>query len=481
MTPPARGHPPSEDADPHRPIYHFLPPANWLNDPNGLIQWKGTYHLFYQYNPNGPFHGTIHWGHASSVDLVHWTDLPIALAPTPGGPDKDGCFSGCAVDADGIPVLIYTGVHPQVQCLATGDDELIAWRKHPANPIIAAPPPNLDVLGFRDPYVWRDGDAWYAVVGSGIQGVGGVVFLYRSADLIHWSYLGPLCSGRREETGEMWECPNFFPLGDRHVLILSPIPLGKAIYLIGTDAAGRFTPGTQGIFDDGGCSYAPQVMRDERGRRLVWSWLRERRSEAAQREAGWSGVMSLPAALTLRSDGTLGVSPVPELAALRGESWRRTDLTLGPGSANPLAEVDGEALEVAIEATLDDGAHLAIDLRCSPDDAERTRVGYDRTAGVLTVDRERSSQDPTVARDTARAPLPLAPDEPLRLRFFLDRSVLEVFANDRIVLTSRIYPTRADARGLVASAVGGAATIHSLEVWPIGSIWPAGRKEREPS
>src|SRR5713101_5584025 len=117
-------------ADPHRPRYHFLPPSNWLNDPNGLIQWKRQYHLFYQYNPFAPVWGSIHWGHAISDDLVHWRDLPIALAPTPG----------------------------------------------------------FDVLAFRDHGVWKEDGTWYQVIGSGIRSVGGTVFLYRSADLVHWDY-----------------------------------------------------------------------------------------------------------------------------------------------------------------------------------------------------------------------------------------------------------------------------------------------------
>src|SRR5215813_2310009 len=95
------------ETDPHRPGFHYLPPKNWMNDPNGLIQWEGKFHLFYQHNPNGPVWGNIHWGHAVSPDLVHWSDLPIALAPTPGGPDEVGCFSGCAVN-NGVPTLIYT-------------------------------------------------------------------------------------------------------------------------------------------------------------------------------------------------------------------------------------------------------------------------------------------------------------------------------------------------------------------------------------
>ena len=104
--------------DMHRPRYHFLPPANWMNDPNGLIQWQGKVHMFYQHNPDAPFWALMHWGHAVSEDGVHWTHLPIALAPTSGGPDKDGCFSGCAVDNDGVPTLVYTGVRPECQCIA---------------------------------------------------------------------------------------------------------------------------------------------------------------------------------------------------------------------------------------------------------------------------------------------------------------------------------------------------------------------------
>ena len=157
--------------DPQRPRFHLMPPANWMNDPNGLIHWQGTYHLFYQYNPNGPFWGTIQWGHAISPDLVHWTHLPVALAPTPGSYDADGCFSGCAVDHDGVPTIIYTGVRDgqQSTCVAVGDADLRTWRKYPGNPVIAAPPAGLNVLGFRDHSVWREGDASAAVAGGTVE------------------------------------------------------------------------------------------------------------------------------------------------------------------------------------------------------------------------------------------------------------------------------------------------------------------------
>ena len=131
-----------------------------MNDPNGLIQWKGQYHLFYQYNPYGPVPEQIHWGHAVSSDLVHWTDLPIALTPTPGRADANGCWSGCAIDNHGIPTLLYSGVHPQVVCLATSADDLLTWQYYPGNPVIEGPPAELQAGTdgyFRDPFVWKEG------------------------------------------------------------------------------------------------------------------------------------------------------------------------------------------------------------------------------------------------------------------------------------------------------------------------------------
>ena len=154
--------------DRHRPRYHFTPAANWMNDPNGIIEWNGKYHLFYQHNPDAAIWDNMHWGHAVSDDLVHWADLPIALSPGPGGPDEDGCWSGCTVNDEGAPTILYTGVQgdwtlPSNQrvCLARGTNDLIAWEKNAGNPVIARPPEGLEVTGFRDPYVWREENLWH--------------------------------------------------------------------------------------------------------------------------------------------------------------------------------------------------------------------------------------------------------------------------------------------------------------------------------
>jgi beta-fructofuranosidase len=459
-----------------------------MNDPNGLVHWNGRYHLFYQHNPFGPLWGNMHWGHAVSDDLVHWDDLPIALAPTPGGPDQDGCFSGCFVDHDGRATLMYTGVRRREQrpCLATSDDpDLRVWRKHPGNPVIPEPPPGLELTGFRDHAVWKEGDTWYQIVGAGIEGVGGTALLYRSPDLLAWDYLHPILTGDKHRTdpfwtGTMWECPDLFPLGNKHVLVASvwdksgvhsPHTLNHAVYFLGSYADHRFVPETEGILDVGGHFYAPQTTRDARGRRLMWGWLWEGRDPAAIEAAGWAGVMSLPRVLSLRPDGALGVEPVPELAALRGAHRRWRDLALAPGAPAVLDETAGDCIEIRATFAPTD-AVVGLALRRTPDGAEETRVRYDRRRGLFALDGARASLDVGVDRAVDGAPLTLAPDEPLELRVFLDRSVVEVFANGRLAVSDRIYPSRPDALGLAAFAEGEEGRLASLDAWRMAPIWP---------
>lgn len=453
----------------HRPRYHFLPPANWMNDPNGLIQWQGQYHLFYQHNPEAAYWGNMHWGHAVSDDLVRWTHLPIALAPTPGGADKDGCFSGCAVDWDGVPTLVYTGVQPEVQCLAVSHDGLLTWQKHPRSPVIGGPPEGLDVTGFRDPYVWREADGlWRLALGSGIRGQGGAVLLYRSSNLLDWDYLPPLCVGDIARNGYNWECPNFFPLGDRHVLIVSPELLGKAIYMAGDYGGLSFTPRVEGDVDGGGSLYAPQVMRNAQGRRLLWGWLREGRSREAQIAAGWSGAMSLPRELALLPDGRLGSRPAPELRALRQEHIRLASLDIGSDIV-PLPGVQGDALEIVLRLNLGEAEGIDLLVRRSPDSQEQTCFRYDRATGHLECDRAQASLSPDQDRTLHGAAHPLEGDA-LRLHLFLDASVIELYADEATCLTTRVYPQREDSLGVALAARGGAARLLSADAWRLAAI-----------
>lgn len=476
--------------DPHRPQYHFLPPANWMNDPNGLIQWRGQYHLFYQYNPDSPWHHKIHWGHAVSRDLVHWEHLPVALAPTPHGPDADGCWSGCAINGNGVPTIFYSGVFPQSVCMATSiDDQLIEWQKYEQNPVIARVPDGIDAgdpWEFRDPYVWREEDTWYMLMGTRIVNEGGAILLYRSQNLTEWEYLHVLIKGDRNRftpfwTGTIWECPNLVKIGDRHVLIVSfqHHETGQLLYtgyFPGRYEDLQFTPEQAQILDYGAHFYAPQVLQDDKGRTLLWGWLWEGRSEEEQRKAGWAGVMSLPRLLTMQEDGLLGIEPAPELEMLRGEQVHHENLTLIDDDHYLLDSVQGDCLEILATFEPDDAQQFGLKVRCSPDDREETWVLFNRPHQFVTIERQKSSLGNTANHDVLpsrqvvrNAPLTILPGEPVQVRLFLDKSVLEVFVNGRITLSSRIYPVLSDSLGVGLFARNGRINVSSLDIWQLRS------------
>lgn len=439
--------------DPQRPVAHFTPQINWMNDPNGLIHWRGNYHLFYQYNPDRAAWGNIHWGHAVSKDLIHWKYLPIALAPSPDGPDAGGCFSGCAVQNGDEVALLYTGVYPEVQCLAVNRSaDLTKWQKHPV-PVIPAPPDGLKVEGFRDTCIWREGGEWCMTIGSGITGAGGAVLLYRSPDLKQWEYLGILYQGDAQAreplwTGTMWECPSFFQLGEKWVLVISACCVESALYTLyftGQYRDNHFIPDVgPRLLDFGaaGCFYAPQTFLDEHGRRLMIGWLREGRSVEAQLQAGWSGTMSLPRVLTLGADGSLCCTPVEETKRLRGgdRPWQAGELC--GGRAELLLE--GEPGNTWC------GVRLAV----SETAPERIEIGYDPETGSVVVDCT------AVGGTLSRCPYSLS-EATVRLHVFVDGSVIEVFVEDRLPIATRFYV--ADPGALRVWGVGSAA----INMWRI--------------
>ncbi|RPJ51791.1 MAG: glycoside hydrolase family 32 protein [Chloroflexi bacterium] len=477
--------------DRHRPQYHFLPPANWMNDPNGLIQWNGTYHLFYQHNPYAAVARDMHWGHASSPDLVHWQHLPPVLAPTPGGPDHTGVWSGCAINWNGVPTAVYTGRDDELEhvCLASSRDGLQTWEKYSGNPVLPDPPPGLDILGFRDPCVWRANDAWLMTLGTGIRGVGGAVLLFSSPDLVDWNYVGPLVTGNVQQkeplyTGDMWECPNFFPLGDRHILMISamdhhpPRPL-YTLYFTGEFRDHRFFPEKYAKMDGGDIYfYAPQAFQDESGRRIAFGWSMEARAQAAQVAAGWAGVMTLPRLLEMRPDGWMSQRPAPEVETLRGEKHSWNNLALRENTvAQPLqlAGLAGDTLEMEIVFDLGagDGARegsFGLQVRRSPGGEEWTEIRVDCQERMLVVDTNHSSLDEAVKPGRYPISLDFTGLDRVNLRVFLDRSILEVFANDRAIITARVYPSREDSTGIALFAERCAVRVERLDVWQMRPI-----------
>jgi beta-fructofuranosidase len=451
---------PRAAADPSRPIYHLTSPACWINDPNGPVYFDGEYHVFFQHNPFGSRWGNMCWGHAVSEDLVHWEHLPIALAPNPGSYDKDGIFSGCCVIHDGVPTLLYTGVSPECQCLATSEDRLRSWIKYPRNPVIAERP-REDLEGFRDPFCWKDRECWYMALGSRIRGEGGCVLLYRSADLRRWSYLGPLFQGKTD----MMECPNFFPLGDKWLLCVSPY--AQVVYAMGSFRGHRFQPETAWLpMDLGGREdfYAPTSMLDPQGRRIQWGWV-----QAGPQGADWKGVLTLPRVLSLRADGQLGVEPLPELARLRRRHQRWENVLLAKDAPVTLTALPSDTLELCVEFELGGAREIGLMLHGVFHGHRQMALSYDHEAGRLSC-AERSGSFRVLPGEGC-----------LRLRIFLDRSVMEVYANGRLALTVASDRLGLEGEGLAPEgersaalfARGGRARAAAVDVWEMTSIWAA--------
>lgn len=470
-------------ADPHRPRCHFIAPANWMNDPHGLIEWQGEYHLFYQYNPYGSFHGTIHWGHAVSEDLVHWRDRPVALAPEAGLYDQDGCWSGCAVNDDGLPFLFYTAVYPQTVTAAVSHDGLMTWQKLDENPLIGGPPAEIAPLAgghFRDPFIWKRDDGWHLLMASKIEGQGGQILLYYSPDLRQWDYRGIFLGGDVNQTepfwqGTMWECPNLLDYGRHQALFLSvqatPMDHLYAVYFTGKREGDRFQPQKSGILVHGASFYAPQAIHLSDGRFLMFGWLHEERSQQACMEAGWNGAHSLPLILDLLPDGTLSVTPAAELKMLRGRLWQKQEIILSGKTETILPHATGRALEIKTELLPQEGAECGLKVLCSPDGQEQTRIVYKQESGQIFVERDHSSLDQRADVNPATMPVSLAPGEALNLHIFVDHSVLEIFVNGYLCLACRVYPTREDSQGVRLFARNGETAMPYIKIWQLDAIW----------
>lgn len=465
-------------SDPLRPQYHLMPAHNWMNDPNGPIWFRGRYHMFHQYNPKGATWGNMNWAHAVSSDLIHWLHEPIALSPSPDGPDRDGIFSGSAVLNNGKPTVIYTAVAPpsseaeatlrdgthvwrETQCLAVAEDDgLLTWKKLP-EPVIAAPPPQLKVTGFRDPVMWREANRWMLALGSGTLDRGGAVLLYTSTDLRHWTYLHPLVegspSGKKSpnpvDTGDMWECPDFFPLGSKHVVLIST--MGKVHWKVGTYTGQRFTPEKEGTVD-WGSYYAAKTMLDRRGMPVLWGWIPETRPDAELIAAGWAGVMSLPRVISLSPGGELQTTISPAARTLRG---KHTSVDTRQSPALRLKALDTLPIN-------DLSAELELEL-LPKSDAFALRLQSYGGIAFATIAYSVDSGKRQLRVNNMTAPLAGPQGSPVRLHMFLDGSALEVFANDTMALTARIYKNVSPRLRL---ALEGDAEITTLNIWQITPI-----------
>lgn len=481
---------------PWRPQYHFTPPKNFMNDPNGTVFYKGEYHLFYQHNPEGNVWGHMSWGHAISTDMVHWQNLPVALPEEPG---LYMVYSGSAVvdwnNTSGLCknpapldhsclIAIYTGAYKdrQKQHIAFSNDRGRTWTNYAGNPVA-----DLDAPDFRDPNVF-----WYAPQQKWIMVTvladERTLVVLDSPDLKHWTQRSTF--GPAGDMAGQWECPDLIELPiegtseRKWVLIINRNPGAPAggtgvRYLIGRFDGANFTsevPDAPVLWADWGKDfYATNTWNDAPltdGR--VWiGWFSNWQYANVEPTVLWRGAQSVPRTLVLHryADGLRLVQrPVRELERLRRERLHIVNASVA--DVNQKIRESGTKGEVyEFEAELRPGQVDDIGFRLRKSKDAETLVGFDAVHREVYVDRTRSGKVSFSKDFPGRHSARLEQNTSIKLRVFVDRSSVEVFANDgERVLSDRIYPPPgSDSIELYAQGAGG--RIVSLTIWELNSTW----------
>lgn len=449
---------------PQLPVYHLTGGVGWINDPNGFAPYKDEYHLFFQYYPYDTQWGPMHWGHAKTTDFIRWEFLPAVLAPD-APYDKDGCFSGGAVTLpDGRHLLMYTGVEVkpegefQTQCLAIGDG--VNYEKYEGNPVLTAShiPEGSSARDFRDPKLWQENGIYYAVtVNRGKDGSGDVL-LFESDDGFHWKRSSILYScGYR--FGSMWECPDFFRLDGKDILIHSVMEMRAKtpeyhngnckMYHIGhLDGEKSFHAESSHAMEFGLDFYAPQTLEALDGRRIMIGWMQAWEG-SKQKIPGMAfmGQMTVPRELTLR-DGRLLQWPVRELESYRANKVAYQNLTLRDEISLP--GISGKVMDLLLEITPTEAPYSRFDLEFNKDDSFHTTITLFPQKGTIRLDRSFSGF-PHDVNHIREFPVDFH-DGAIRLRLLLDRYSAELFVGEGEQAASMVLYAPENADGITFRA-----------------------------
>lgn len=447
-----------------RPVFHAAPPVGWMNDPNGFSVYGERIHLFYQYNPYDTQWGLMYWGHLKTEDLIRWEDCPAVLAPDQAY-DREGCFSGSAIETEEGHVLVYTGVSKdekgqdiQIQCAAVGDGT--NYEKIGKNPVIGGDmlPEGCSRAHFRDPKVWKEKDRYYMVVGSCDEDGNGQILLFSGEDLTRMT-CGGILAHNGGILGRMWECPDFFQLDGSHVLICSPQDMKAAeyefhnghnsLYFLGEydEKECRFSKGDPRSLDYGLDFYAAQTTLLPDGRRVLIAWMQSWDTAPILVEQKWKGVMTLPRELSVR-DGKLIQKPVREL-----ERYRRNKIAYINETVEGERSFDGicgRVLDLTVEIVSGSFCEFTVDLAKNKE--YYTRFIINKKKSVIEIDRTYSG----LIKDIAcirRARLPQT-EGGIKLRFIMDRNSVELFVNDGEMVLSTVIYTSLSAQEMVFACDG---------------------------
>ncbi len=460
-----------------RPEFHLSARVGWMNDPNGFSFYNGQYHMFYQYHPYDNIWGPMHWGHAVSSDLLRWEFLPAALAPDEPY-DRDGCFSGSAVTLpDGRQLLMYTGVikerlknggvsEVQTQCLALGDGT--DYEKYEKNPVLDEKdlPEGASRYDFRDPKMWRREDGtYYCIAGNRAADGSGQVLLFTSPDGFKWQYRKVLAANNNR-FGKMWECPDFFELDGKWVLIASPmdmLPSGfeyhngnGTLCLIGDfdEKTENFSEEHNQAVDYGIDFYAPQTILAPDGRRIMIGWMQNWDTcNFRTQNISWFGQMSLPRELSIQN-GRLYQNPVRELEKLRQNKVSCQDVLVS--DTVRLEGIKGRKVDMELTIRPCDGEAMyqKFAVRFAQNEKYQTSLSFRPRESILKIDRKFSGSRRAIIHQ--RRSRVNSKNGELKLRIILDRFSVEAFVNDgEQVMTAIIY-TEQQADGISFFADGAA-------------------------
>lgn len=455
--------------DQARPVFHFHPPARWMNDVCAAFFHAGFYHIFYQFNPwedDKPGDGTG-WGHARSRDLVEWEFLPPVLLPSQATGDRSVASGSAYIRADGVPMLFFTHTpieYPEKKREAWAalaeDEDLMDWRRVDIG--LAAGKsgvPESIHPRWADMFVFDVGERVFAT----FKQSDGLVCEARNGELTSWQAIGNLGgtdTNKSANTGGVGgECPNLFTLQDRQVLIRSTYPISYMIGNFDPDAPALNVEAGPTILDYGYGGdepphqfsrglYGTTVFIDSAGRTVLAGWV-----SGFKTGRGWNGCMSLPRVLKIKNNRLIQ-TPLPELRKLRRSHTRVADQKL-ESEVKRIAGVRGNTLEIVAEFARGTAARFGLKVCCNENGGEGLPISY--AAGALNV---------------AGTEVPLDPDDDvLKLHLYLDRSVMELFIQEGAASVTRVDYSKEENLSLFVFAEGGNAVLESLDVWHLSSIW----------
>jgi beta-fructofuranosidase len=474
--------------DPHRPIYHYINPEARLNDPNGLSYWQGRWHLFYQAYP--PEDTRQHWGHAVSEDLIHWRDLPYAIYPNP----EEKSFSGAIMIEEKRAIAMYHGTRVGNIVAVSEDPLLLNWEKLTGAAVIPRKKPDEPSLPYHvyDPCIWKKDGMYYSISGS-TMATGPAhksvpaQYLFRSKDLVKWEYLHQFVEDDRfTMVGDDGACPYFWPIGDRHILLFFSHMSGGQ-YLLGDydKQRDKFVATSHAKFNFGAATpggvHAPSAFPDGKGGVIAIFNV-----NPAKSTTGWNQLMTLPRRLTLAAKDELKIEPAGDIESLRYDHQQVLNLKLPANEEVVLKKINGNATEFIVEIDPSEAPMIELNILRSTNKEEYTRVAFfrnkgyvrsrsaqgDKFASLISLDTSYSSQIPGAAsRAPETAQVILERDEPLKLRVFVDKSVVEVFVNGKQCVAARVYPGRGDSVGVSLRSQGRDSTLKSLDAWQMKNIY----------